>query len=57
MSTPATPELIETARQKYEIDRLIDADDIEIDDNATMSVGEDGAWVSAWVWISQEQTT
>ena len=30
-----------------------DADDIEIDDNPLTSPGEDhGAWVAAWVWVS-----
>ena len=26
-------------------------DDIEIDDNPEVIVGDDGAWVAAWVWI------
>jgi len=27
-------------------------DDLEIDENATVSAGDDGAWVQAWVWVS-----
>ena len=29
-------------------------DNIEVDDGAVISVGEDGAWVSAWVWVPEE---
>ena len=29
-------------------------DDIEIDDATTTSVGEDGAWVLSWLWVSNE---
>lgn len=30
-------------------------DDVEIDDNAKVSVADDGksAWVQAWVWVQQ----
>lgn len=27
------------------------SDDVEIDDNATISRSEDGVWVAAWVWL------
>jgi hypothetical protein len=27
-------------------------DDLEIDPGATVSAGDDGAWVQAWVWVS-----
>jgi hypothetical protein len=29
--------------------------DIEIDDEPKVSIGEGGAWVAAWVWVSQEE--
>ena len=28
---------------------------LQIDDDATVSVGEGGAWVHAWVWVSNDQ--
>lgn len=28
--------------------------DVEIDDKPTFSIGGDGIWVSAWVWVSKE---
>lgn len=31
--------------------RLYASDDIEIDDVPLVSIGERGAWVSAWVWV------
>ena len=43
--------LIQVARLKY----CYRTDDIEIDDNATISHGEDGSWVQAWVWIPHER--
>lgn len=30
-------------------------DDIEIDDATTTSVGEDGAWVLSWLWVSNDE--
>ncbi len=47
-TTPATPEQIQRARQLY-AERS--DDDVEIDDNATISESENGVWVSAWVWV------
>lgn len=41
----ATPEEIQRARRQY------GSDDIEIDDNAAASRGDDGFWVAAWVWL------
>jgi len=39
---------IDAARERYQgLER------IEIDDNAQISEGEDGYWVSAWVWIDE----
>ena len=29
--------------------------DIEIDDNPRVGITEDGAWVAAWLWVSQEE--
>lgn len=43
---------IEAARSEYQ------NDDIEIDDNAQLSEVNDGAagaWVQAWVWVSDEE--
>lgn len=34
---------------------ILGSDDIEIDDDTTISVGENGAWVLAWLWISDEE--
>lgn len=28
-------------------------DELEIDDDASVSRGDDGYWVSAWVWVSE----
>jgi len=41
-------ELVNEARQLY-ADRS--NDNIEVDDNAKVSKGDDGAWVQAWVWV------
>lgn len=43
---------IEAARREYQ------TDDCEIDDNAQLSEvndGTPGAWVQAWVWVSDEE--
>lgn len=29
-------------------------EDTQIDDDALVSVGSDGAWIQAWVWIDKE---
>jgi len=50
--TAATPEQIDRARRLYAYGS---DDNIEIDDNATISEGDDpGVWVSAWVWLPDE---
>jgi hypothetical protein len=41
-------DLIQRARDEYA------SDDLEIDDNAVVSTGEDGSWVQAWVWVREE---
>lgn len=46
----ATEEEIRRARRDYRHD-----DDLEVDDNAIASRGEDGVWVQAWVWLANEQ--
>lgn len=30
------------------------SDDVEIDDVPTLSIGDEGVWVSAWVWVPIE---
>ncbi len=34
---------------------LYGSDEIEIDDAAALSQGDEGAFVSAWVWVSNEE--
>lgn len=34
--------------------RGYDGDDIEIDDEPSFSIGDDGVWVSAWLWVANE---
>ena len=29
--------------------------DVEIDENAALSLADDGTWVAAWVWVSGDQ--
>ncbi len=41
--------LIELARKKCL------TDDISVDNDANFSVGKDGTWVEAWVYISNEE--
>jgi hypothetical protein len=31
-------------------------DNLEVDQDATVSEGEDGAWVHAWVWVSKDES-
>ncbi|TJY57142.1 hypothetical protein E4T66_17170 [Sinimarinibacterium sp. CAU 1509] len=40
---------IEQARKDY------CTDDIEIDDEPIVSVGDGGVWVNAWVWVRDEE--
>jgi hypothetical protein len=44
----ATPEQIASARCYHQCDEL------EIDDDAEVSVAEGGYWVQAWVWVDNE---
>jgi hypothetical protein len=40
---------IAQARQQY----TTSTSDIEIDDEPQVSIAEDGAWIAAWVWVTQ----
>ena len=42
-------EYIAVARELYA------TDDVEIDDEPALSHANDGAWVAAWVWVSNER--
>jgi hypothetical protein len=48
-TTPAEPDEIVAAREMYA------DDDIQIDDDAAASRADDGVWVSAWVWVPNEE--
>lgn len=48
----ATDEEIQRAREKY---AWGSDDDIEIDDNAQVSRGDNGRFVQAWVWLKDEE--
>lgn len=43
--------VIQLARQNY---AEPSNDDIEIDDKPTLAMSDDGTWVQAWVWVSDE---
>lgn len=45
---PADAAEIEAARDAYQ------DDDLEIDDDALVSHADEGYWVSAWVWIDND---
>lgn len=45
MAEQSDDDLRQAARAAY------GSDDIEIDDNAIVSRGDDGAFVAAWVWV------
>jgi hypothetical protein len=30
-------------------------DDLQIDEDAVVSLAEEGAWVAAWVWVPEEE--
>ncbi|MDR3772104.1 MAG: hypothetical protein P4L26_02085 [Terracidiphilus sp.] len=40
---------IAQARQQY----MTSTSDLEIDDEPQVSIAEGGAWVAAWVWVTQ----
>lgn len=43
---------IAQARQQY----ATSFPELEIDDDPKVSISKGGAWVAAWVWVSQEET-
>lgn len=49
LSTPATEEEIQAARDEYQ------NDDVEIDEGALASHADGGVWVAAWVWLGDEE--
>lgn len=49
-AVPNDDPYVSAARAEIQAD-----DDVEIDDHTTTSVGDGGAWVLAWLWISDEQ--
>lgn len=42
---------IARARRLY----TMSTDDVEIDDAPDVGIAEEGAWVAAWVWVTQEE--
>lgn len=46
----ADPALLKKARELYQEDG-----NVEIDDNAQSSVGDEGTWVQAWVFVPNEE--
>ena len=42
------------AAREAAIDMVDDDDDTAVDDNATVSVTDDGYWVQAWLWVSDD---
>lgn len=42
---------IASARRLY----TMSSDDVEIDGAPDVGIAEDGAWVAAWVWVTQEE--
>jgi hypothetical protein len=53
-TTFADDKEIARARDKY---ALGSNDDVEIDDGALTSAGDEGTWVQAWVWLPHDQDT
>jgi hypothetical protein len=49
-TTPITPSLDEVYRAVAT--NTWSSEDLEIDIDAAVSIGEAGAWVRAWVWVS-----
>jgi hypothetical protein len=48
---PIKAAYIAQARRQY----TKSTDDIEIDDDPNVGIAEGGAWVAAWVWVTQEE--
>jgi hypothetical protein len=53
INVKATTDEIDLARRKYAYGS---SDDVEVDDDAQASHGDDGTWVSAWVWLAHENS-
>lgn len=51
MSEPSEDQWRDKAR---ELHCLGSGDNIEIDNNCQFSRGDDGCWVSGWLWVSNE---
>lgn len=41
-------DLLQRARDEYA------CDEVNIDEDALLSIGDGGAWVQAWVWVADE---
>jgi len=39
------PDIVEKAQDRHA------SDDVEVDDDPFLSIGDEGVWVSAWVWV------
>ena len=50
----AREELIERARAQIDTDWGL-AYEIEVDEDAIISEGDGGAFVSAWVWVAEDE--
>jgi hypothetical protein len=51
----ATQKTEQADYQSYR-DAISTHDELEVDDDAMVSVGDDpGAWVHAWIWVSNEE--
>lgn len=50
---PATKHEIDTARAVY--CSTGDGYSIEVDDDATTSIADEGRWISAWVWLDNSE--
>jgi hypothetical protein len=53
-NTKINTKVLEAKRQLAR-DRYCTSDDIEIDDDALISVGDTGFWVQAWVYVPTEE--
>ncbi|WP_029310770.1 hypothetical protein [Acidiphilium angustum] len=49
LAFPADPKVAERAKNKWA------SNDIEFDDSPLESAAEGGSWVSAWVWIRDDE--
>ena len=43
------------AREKYLFGGPLDDGDLDMDDKPVVSMGDDGAYVQAWVWVRREE--